>query len=616
MATTLDSVTATSTSNEYTRLHITPLDPNLLRAIIPPSVLPSARNISYHTIATFPEKGYGFLDLPVMDAEKVKNKLNGAILKGSKMRIEKARPEKKLEIAAEEEPEAPKKHKKGSKKRKRSDDAIPGAEIGERSVKRGWTTPVATKSKDKEVDKKKIKSKYTTGPECLFKTVVPPNVATVSKVTEKPDKKKRGKPGKETVVHEFSKTTKYPTFLKTTSTGKKAVSAEFVEGKGWVDEEGNVVDEVVKTTKKVVSLDKPKRKRKQPTPEPVIEEESSSSDDSSSDEDSSSEEEPKSERVASTPVMEKEDSTSGESSSDDEAESVRVASAPVMEKEGSPSGESSSDDESSLEDEAEAQTTAPAVITSILKATPPTVPEATEKEADSPTSDSSSSDSESDSDNSSDSSSDDDEVDKDVSMSIPESATDSRPVSRPQSSSGPPINLSIKIPAPPITTEIHPLEALYKRQKTGTEAAPKPATEAFSFFGTDDAQNESEAEEATDRVPLTPYTQRDFEYRGMRSAAPTPDTAHASKRFLWPSSRDDDEDDTPSSPIRGKAESIKGKGKEQMTAGSDKKDEESDFQKWFYEHRGDTNRAWKKRRRVAGKEKRHRENKKRSDRVV
>ncbi|EHL03127.1 hypothetical protein M7I_0819 [Glarea lozoyensis 74030] len=610
MATALDPVSATAT---YTRLHITPLDPSLLRAILPPSVLPSARNISYHTIATFPEKGYGFLDLPVMDAEKVKKKLNGAILKGSKIRIEKARPEKKLDVAVEEEPEAPKKQKKHSKKRKRTDDAIPGAEIGERSVKRGWTTPVATKLKDKEVDKKKIKSKYTTGPECLFKTVVPPNVASVSKITEKPDKKKRGKPGKETVVHEFSKTTKYPTFLKTTSSGKKAVSAEFVEGEGWVDEEGNVVDEVVKTTKKVVSLDKPKRKRKEATPEPVIEEESSS-DESSSSEDSSEKEEVESEKVASPSVIEKKDSTSSESSSDEdssleeEPESEPSASAPGLEKEDSPSGESSSDGDSS-EDEAEAQTAAPAV-TSILKATPPTIPDTTKKEAESPTS--SSSDSESDSDDSTDSSSDDDEADKDISMSIPESATDSRPISRPQSSSGPPINLSIKIPAPPTTTEIHPLEALYKRQKTGTETAPKPATESFSFFGTDDAQNESEAEEATDQVPLTPYTQRDFEYRGLRSAAPTPDTAHASKRFLWPSSRDDDEDDTPSSPIRGKAESSKEKGKEKAVAGNEKKEEESDFQKWFYEHRGDTNRAWKKRRRVAGKEKRHRENKKRT----
>jgi hypothetical protein len=615
MATSSETVIATSIPDEYTRLHITPLNPNLLRAILPPSVLPNARNISYHTIATFPEKGYGYIELPIMDAEKVKKKLSGTILKGSKIRIEKARPEKKLEIEQEEEVEVSKKQKKDSKKRKREHDTISGAEIGERSVKRGWTTPFATKSKDKDVDKKINKSKYTTGPECLFKTVVPPNVAATSKAIEKPEKKKRGKPGKETVVHEFAKTTKYPTFLKSASSGKKAVTAEFVEGKGWVDEEGNVVDEVVKTSKKAASIDKPKRKKKEPTPEPVVEEESGSSEDSSSDENSSSDDEPEIQSAAPVlltsilktapapaqasipePTLDKEDSSESEPSSDSYSDST----------------------DSSSEDEPETGSAAPVVITSILKADPTSIPEPATEDADVSMSKPNSADSES-----SDSSSSEDQSEKNTSVSATESVIDSRPVSRPQSSSGPPINLSIKIPPSPLTTEIHPLEALYKRPKPGSEAAPKPATESFSFFGADDPQNESEAEEATDQVPLTPYTQRDFEWRGMRSAAPTPDTAHASKRFLWPSSRDDDDDDkdddVASSPIRGKTDSkgpVKTKFTDQVPAGNGKKDEETDFQKWFYEHRGDTNRAWKKRRRVAGKEKRHRENKKRSDRVI
>jgi hypothetical protein len=44
--------------------------------------------------------------------------------------------------------------------------------------------------------------------------------------------------------------------------------------------------------------------------------------------------------------------------------------------------------------------------------------------------------------------------------------------------------------------------------------------------------------------------------------------------------------------------------------------EGSDFQKWFYEHRGEANRAWKRRRKLVAKDKRHRENKRRSDRVM
>ena len=43
-------------------------------------------------------------------------------------------------------------------------------------------------------------------------------------------------------------------------------------------------------------------------------------------------------------------------------------------------------------------------------------------------------------------------------------------------------------------------------------------------------------------------------------------------------------------------------------------DPNQDFQKWFYEHRGETNRAWKKRQKEVKKEVRQRENRKRGDR--
>jgi len=157
------------------------------------------------------------------------------------------------------------------------------------------------------------------------------------------------------------------------------------------------------------------------------------------------------------------------------------------------------------------------------------------------------------------------------------------------------------------------LEALYKKLKTDSEAATKPDAPTFSFFGAD-ADADEEMDEVPSQMPLTPFTQRDFEYRGIRSAAPTPDTAHANKRFVWPTenSEDEDEDEGPSSPIRQSGESSKEKGEEKQKGAS----AESDFQKWFYEHRGDTSRAWKKRRRVVAKEKRHRENKKRDSRAI
>ncbi|KAF4624050.1 hypothetical protein G7Y89_g14127 [Cudoniella acicularis] len=548
MATHTESTTSPTLENEYTRLHITPFNPNLLATILPPSILPNARNISYHIIQTFPEKGYGYVELPVMDAEKIKKKLNGSILKGTKVRIEKARPEKEA-VIEKDEPAPPKKPKKdSSKKRKRGDETIPAAEIGERQVKRGWTTPTAVvkSSKDKDKDKKKIKSKFTTGPECLFKTVLPPNVAANTKSTDVKIEKKKRKAGKEAVVHEFAKSTKYATFLRDTSVSKNTKGVrEFVEGKGWVDEGGNLVEEV-------------KKSRKPPKP------------------------------------------------------AKAAPKAPEVEaKKGGAEEEESSDDSSSSDASEDAETK---IISN------PAVPEVKE---DSPASSSDSSSEESDSSSDESSESSEDESEDEASSESSEEKVHSRPVSRPQSSSGPPFNLSIKIPTPEISTTpiiapgVHPLEALYKKSNPDTEAASKPDLPSFSFFGAD-ADGDEEMEEAQDKVPLTPFTQRDFEYRGIRSAAPTPDTAHANKKFRWPSvqpdeEEDDEEDEASSSPIR---KSSAGEGSKEMGKKDDAAAPESDFQKWFYEHRGDTNRAWKKRRKTVAKEKRHRENKKRQERAT
>ncbi|TVY28700.1 hypothetical protein LHYA1_G002399 [Lachnellula hyalina] len=513
-----------------------PSTPPLLATILPPSVLPNARNISYHTIETFPEKAYGYVELPIMDAEKIKKKLNGSILKGTKIRIEKARPDKEPPIAEE-----PEQAKKKPKKRKR-DSTIPGVDIGERSVKRGWTVPGKP-----DKDKKKIKSKYTTGSECLFKTVVPPNVAANAKSMDGKTDKKHRKAGKEALVHEFSKSTKYATFLRDNAVAGGSKAVEFVEGKGWVDEEGNVLEEVKKSQKT------PKVESK------VLVAERASKDDK---DESSSEE---------------------ESDHDNTVSTSKVPTKPAQDE---------SSDESSSEEE----------ITSPSASAPTLVPQAAEEDTETSTSGSSSSESDSESDSSESSESSESESALQPSP---------RPLSRPQSSSGPPISLSIKIPSAISTPAhtVHPLEALYKKPKPDDGVAPEPDVPSFNFFGADGDVDE-EMDEVPNQVPLTPFTQRDFEYRGMRSAAPTPDTAHPNKRFVWPTENSDDEDDdVPTSPIRKGSSSKEGEKKEGASA-------ESDFQKWFYENRGDTSRAWKKRRRTVAKEKRHRENRKRGERAA
>lgn len=546
-------------STEYVRLHIAPLSAALLSTILPPSILPHARNITYHSLQAFPDKPYGYVDLPAMDAAKLKTKLNGSILKGQKIKIESAK------AKYEHVPEEPEQEKPKREKHKRKRDEIPGAEIGERSVKRGWTEPGA---KGKE-DKKKTKSKYTTGKECLFKTVLPPNVEANVKPKDKKEKKNRGK-SKETVIHEFEKTTKYPTFLRATvAEGKKKGAREFVEGRGWVDEDGEVIEP---------DVTKPKsRKQNKRTEETVMEKKVKASSPNVSS---------KAKQAAPAPVAPEDDtSTSGSSSEEEEEES---------------------DEESEEGSDSEKRTAAPPTAIS------EEVKSALTKEA-SPTSSSGSSSSEDDSSSSSSENEDDPSI-----TALPSTISTPIKPSRPTSSSG----LTIQIPTA-TPTAVHPLEALYKKSQP-TDATPKPAAAtAFSFFGAD---ADEEAEEEHDSVPFTPFTQRDIEYRGLRSAAPTPDTAHGNKRFVWPTASDEDDDDDKGEDTFGGSSPVREKGKGKMASkevnkkekakgddGNEKGENESDFQKWFYEHRGEAGRAWKKRRREVAKEKRQRENRKRGE---
>ncbi|POR37282.1 Uncharacterized protein TPAR_02520 [Tolypocladium paradoxum] len=517
---------STVCSDDYVRLHITPLDPELCKIIIPAAVQPVARNISYHTLETFPEKRYGFVELPQMDADKLKKKLNGATLKGSKVRIEKARPEERIEPTGEAE-QAEKKRKKskddpeGSKKRKRDLDVMEGVTLKDRKVKRGWTESVDTKiknkrSKDKGKEKRKrLKSKYTDEEECLLKVKVPPNA--VGSLPEADAPKRRRKKGKsrEVTVHEFEKTTKFPSFLKSTASeasGKPAT--EFVDGKGWVDEEGNVVEEV----KMKATTAPPKRKKYEP--KATVEEEP---DDSTS--------------------------SSGTSSEEDEEESDAKESGKELGKQ----SESKDEDESSEEGE-------PSPLSE--HAAPPSAIK----------------------------------------------ADSSRPISSSSSKS-----LTIEIPplATPSAATVHPLEALYKRQKPEPAATETPAEpEPFSFFGGgDDDEEDEDADQPAAAVPMTPYTRQDLEYRNVRSAAPTPDTAHPSrmKNFWAPQDDDGDDDDEMD-------DGADAAGEEEAPA--EEQQEKSNFQTWFWENRRELNRSWMTRRKTAAKEKRHRENKARASKAM
>ncbi|KAF2786030.1 hypothetical protein K505DRAFT_330630 [Melanomma pulvis-pyrius CBS 109.77] len=599
---------AQTDENASVRLHITPFTPTLLKSYLAPSVLPLAKNISFHHVETFPERGFGYLELPIMEAQKLKKKLNGATLKGSKVKIETAKPEKRK---SSEDAEAVKENEerpaKRAKKAKKEQGVLEGVELpADRKVKRGWTEPVGKNKKDKrdKKDKKESKtkqkeSKYTKEPEMLFKAKLTAVAATEvahkekkekkDKKKEKEDKKdkKKSRSKLEVTVHEFKKNKKEPSFLRSTkvSTEKKP-PVEYINGKGWVDEDGNVVE---------AETGKARNRR----------------------------------------VLELVDS---------------LPPQPTTEKKPSATPEPTPSPKS-------ASKTKPSQKAKAKKATPP--PSSSESDVEESSVVSSSSEN---------------EASESEAESKAESSTSSPapPTSTPQ--------IDVTPSSPEERKEVHPLEALFKRPRpppltsptasTPTSAPAKglaPINTSFSFFDNNEPMDVDAG--ASENAPATPYTQRDLEWRGLRSAAPTPDTAAIGRRFSFPwrkGSQEVDDEDPDDDIEAGKQLSNNTKANSSLahlpglmeedededengTSDQNKEDEDSDadagadadmdanqkrlgprtrstskkiaegeegeaeeseFGKWFWENRGENNRAWKKRRRETLKAKRLRDNKK------
>ncbi|CAG7946977.1 unnamed protein product [Penicillium olsonii] len=513
-------------ATETTRLHIAPFTPEILPSVLPASIRNLATDVSFHEIATFPENNYGYVTLPKMEAEKIKKKLNGSMLKGKKFKVESARPQKRHRELEDPVPEADssKKKSKKSKKQGPEDGVVEGFELPEgRKVKRGWTESNDAKQERRKSEKKgkkekeaklQPKSKYTDKSECLFRATLPPNRAADAA----DDKKAKKKKSKDNVVHEFTKLTTQPSFLRTAQESAPP-TATFEEGKGWVDADGNLKepanDKIKKDNKRpgqvagakekhraTKSADKKKQSRKEKTPE-----ESSESEDYTSSSGSSAEESSDSESEDDEPPK---DASMSSDSEQEEQEQVQA-------KQQTPQEEAAELSEAS-EPEAEAESTTSDSQEATLETT---------------------------------------------------QAED--------------------LPA----KEVHPLEALFKRAApAASDDQPKAEPEAgFSFFGND---IESEDEQSEPQPPFTPFTKNDLQNRGQRSAAPTPDTAAATRHTKWDESEDSDDAEI-DSPVKARTGDDNG---------------ETEFAKWFWENRGDNNRAWKKRRRDAAKEQRQRDNRK------
>jgi len=556
---------AESDSHEFIRLHITPFTPALLKVYIAPSVLPLAKNISYHHVETFPEKGFGYVELPLMEAQKIKKKLNGSTLKGTKVRIEDAKPEKRKagEDSKLEENDKVRPSKRAKKERlKKEQGVLEGVELpADRKVKRGWTEPPAKnkkerKEKEKEKKAKRKESKYTKEPEVLFKAKLTPVAATElgrkEKSKDKRKDKKKSKPSQEVIVHEFENNTKHPSFLKAAKVVSKKPAVEYINGQGWVDEDGNVVE---------AETGKARNRR----------------------------------------VLELVDSEPVPSNTE-----IRSSATPSPKSSPGPSSVKKEQRENRREK-----------VTSLA----------------------SSSELESESDESSvlSSSSDEDSSGSEVETESAGVSSEAAKVHTPE--------IAVT-PSSPEKKEIHPLEALYKRSKPSAGSNPSstpakslaPINTSFSFFDNNNSNGMEVFGEPTDNAPVTPFTQRDLEWRGLRSAAPTPDTAAVGRRFSFPwrngsQEADDDDDDedveaetqltnntkanASSVHLPGVVEEEEEGEEKEAQAGAQREDDdvegdgepESEFKKWFWENQGSLNRAWKKRRRDTLKAKRLSDNK-------
>ncbi|KAH0562699.1 hypothetical protein GP486_002630 [Trichoglossum hirsutum] len=615
----------------YRRVYISPLNSSLLQALLPPSVLPSAKNVSYHTLETFPEKNYGFVDLPAMDAEKVRRKLNGAIFKGTKVRVEDARPQRTSFNAADDDDATTNggaHDGEGNLKRKRREEGvIAGIELPNgRKVQRGWTKSTSSVISS-GMKKQKLQlqtSSYTTTSECLFRTTLPANVASsnappliASTKARMGERRVKDMAGRETVVHEFSSTTKFSSFLRDNSMPKMGkVVSEFVDGKGWVDDEGNVI-EAVKDIKK-----------------PTMRGSNASGTGSG----------PRSagsnlvSRVGSNTERQEYPLKGSENDDDDDDDDVDDDDDGDDNDDSDSSGDNSSISSSHESDESEGGDAGNSEDKHLAlenrylpseKLTPITPLPTSAGSVPS------------------------------LSLTIPTTTTS------PVSAASVP-NLSIQIPTKPSQKELHPLEAVFKHPSTVDPSIVKSSIEPttpFTFFEPD----EDDAGSSPSSAQHTPFSRKDFFQRGIRSAAPTPDTAVPWKRTsLWPKDDDgltpppllpllpsqqqqqqqqEDEEVVPNeikdatttpAPTQAKrpvssSSSSRGGG----PGGGQNESEESDwdalpvrsdlaslprddkvaerkggFEELFYQSRGDANRAWKKRRREMAKEKRRRENRK------
>ncbi|PUU78257.1 hypothetical protein B9Z19DRAFT_1108389 [Tuber borchii] len=209
-------------------LHITPLTPETTHSLLPPKVLAEkavVASMSFHTIPSFPEKSYGYLDCEWGVADGIKKKLNESLFGGLKLRLRT--PGLILSFLG-----AFSARRKKAKKCKEK-GVVDGIELRDRKVQRGWSRPPAISTPAKRDGKR----------DCLFRisTTTPTPTAPTSTTTSTERTKEKRTDG---TIKEFTHNTKFPQFLQRTSLDKdvSTTTATFDESLGWLNSTGAVIE--------------------------------------------------------------------------------------------------------------------------------------------------------------------------------------------------------------------------------------------------------------------------------------------------------------------------------------------------------------------------------------
>ena len=266
------------------RLHVSPLNPDILAGLLndhsSSQDVALLSRVSYHSVESEPEKGtYGFIEVDAETADQIRKKFNGKIFRGARMSINPARADRLQkaradQLEADAERQATQKAQgedgEGGREAGKSEstgqqELVRGVELQNRRVKRGWTQSAAeihaakrarkTERKDGKPAVNAFSKKGGEKRECLFKQRMPAETREVAVSagamvegneaggsSKKRKRERKGKGKGVVTVKEFEKSSKFPTFLKQKAVDRGQSSAEYVDGEGWLDEDGTVVE--------------------------------------------------------------------------------------------------------------------------------------------------------------------------------------------------------------------------------------------------------------------------------------------------------------------------------------------------------------------------------------